>query len=220
MPGDVNDISSIIFRTDSSIAIAPSGEYEMSRFYIHKYNSGETKQVPYVPELPYPGHKNNLYPIYAHGSSCINENLQIFATTPALLGQIDFFGFDGDFLYAVMIEKNEGLKKYAALPGYVFHQPITFFATELKHYNNHIFALITRAYYNGSAETADNSNLYVFDWEGKPIRKFTFDQPLKAFAYDSINNCFYGYTPFKEATSLKRTTSFFKYDLKNISPYK
>ncbi|MEX2567157.1 MAG: hypothetical protein WD431_14535 [Cyclobacteriaceae bacterium] len=83
------------------------------RFSLRDFRSGVSKINPYLPK---PGFKLNeelLDPIY-RSAVVVNEKKGLVAAAPMLLGQLDFFEIDGNYLRSTYFESSDQLKNNLA----------------------------------------------------------------------------------------------------------
>jgi hypothetical protein len=206
LPKQMVSISDIIFMNDSIAFYAPSGNENLGRFSIYHFSTTERTFIPYLPDLGFKVHANNLYPIYATSSACVNESKKRFVAIPVLLGELDFFDFSGNYIKSTIIERVNEIKnaKYEKM---IFQTPgVGYYITDLQSVNDKIYALFTTKKFP-NLKNKSISEIYVFDWDGNPIEKYVLDREINSFAYDSSNNRFIGYSTNNNEYPL------FKYDL-------
>lgn len=59
--------------------------------------------------------------------------------------------------------------------------------------NEHIYVLYSGRSFNSHKEKAyECEHLFVYDWNGNPVKRFHLDIPLCSFCLDSVNNIIYG----------------------------
>ena len=137
-------------------------------------------------------HEDNFYPIYANVSSAIHPNNTKFVATAVLLGQYDFFDFEGNHLHSTIIDRDEDLQRAARAPA-IFNEPITFYHTQLIAKDSYFYSLYTTSYLTDAKERKlSKSKIHVLDWEGKPIKKYVLDYSLSRFDLDLENHAIYG----------------------------
>ena len=190
LPIELKDTYRMVYYSDT-LAIAVQGGHESAgRFKIVKGDS--VKIVDYLPELPFMVHEDNYYPIYANVSAAIHTYQNKFVATARMLGQYDFFDFDGNHLHSTVIDRDETLEKAAAAPAKP-DDPITFYQTQLINIDSYIYSLYTKVYLTEAKEQKlSNSKIHVLDWEGKPVKEYLLDRPIVAYDLDLENNAVYG----------------------------
>ncbi len=209
LPKQMINVSNIIFRNDSIALYIPYDEESPGRFCIYNFKSGERTFTPYVPDLGFKIHPNNLNAIYNTHSSCVNARRHCFVATPCLLGELDFFDMSCNYLGSSIIERSDEVKN-AHYSKMIFETPnISYYFTDLQCYDDRIYALYTiKKYPNLDNET--NSEIYVINWNGNPIKKYILDREISNFTYDSTNNRFIGYSHRLEDAQ----SPFVKFELK------
>jgi hypothetical protein len=186
IPHNLSDTYRMVYYSDT-LAIAVQGGHESAgRFKIVKDDS--VKIVHYLPELPFTVHEDNLYRIYANVSSAIHPQKDKFVATTVLLGQYDFFDFDGNHLHSTVIDRDEILEKAAVAP-IKADEPLTFYHTQLIGVDSLIYSLYSTV--SREAEII-KSKIHVLDWEGKPVKEYIPDYPLIGFDLDLENDAIYG----------------------------
>ena len=99
LPLQMLEVSDIIYYNDSIVLYCPCcHEANTGRFSIFHFYTGEKTYTPHLPTLGFKVHPNNLYPIYATSSVCVNEKRNRFVAIPALLGELDFFDLSGNYI--------------------------------------------------------------------------------------------------------------------------
>ena len=192
IPVNLRDTYRIVYYSDTLTISVPSGMdmEELGRFKIVKDNS--VKIVDYLPELPFRVHEDNIPNIYDNVSSAIHPQKDKFVATPFLLGQYDFFDFDGNYLHSTVIDRDEILEKAAVAP-IKSGEPITLYRTQLIAKDSYIYSLYTKVYLTEAKERKlSKSKIHVLDWEGKPIKEYLLDRPIVAYDLDLKNNAVYG----------------------------
>ncbi len=206
LPDNFGGVARFAYHSDSLSIMIPSNGGG-GRFIMFRDKKKEI--IGYLPELPFPIHKDNYYPLYANKSSIVNTKKRKFVGSLPMLGQYDFFDFSGKLLYSTVIHRDENLKNKVSSTPISFKKPVTLYQTELKAEGDLIYSV----YYKYTAIEGSSSaiaRIHVLDWDGKPIKEYILDRPILSFAYDKINNCFYGVAPYEEDYQI------IKYDLNNM----
>jgi hypothetical protein len=194
LPKQMLNVTNIIYRNDSIALYIPYDEGNPGRFSIYNFNKESRTFTPYLPKLGFKVNPVNLYPIYATSSSCVNINKNRFVAIPALLSELDFFNLAGEYLHSSVIERCNEIK-YAKNEKIIFDMPgVSYYFTNVLSVNDTIYALITGKKYP-DFRNKTTSEIFVFDWDGKPIEKFLLDREIYLFSYDRNNNSFIGYSP-------------------------
>lgn len=191
LPHNLSDTYRMVYYSDTLTVAVPGGlDENVGRFKILKGDS--VRSVGYLPELPFMVHEDNFYPIYANVSSAIHPNNTKFVATAVLLGQYDFFDFEGNHLHSTVIDRDEDLERAARAPA-IFNEPITFYHTQLIAKDSFVYSLYTTVCLTEAKEQKlSNSKIHVLDWEGKPIKEYLLDHPLVAYDLDLENDAIYG----------------------------
>lgn len=188
LPYNLSDTYRMVYYSDTLTVAVPGGHYEnVGRYKILKGDS--VKIVGYLPELPFKVHEDNFYPIYANVSSAIHPDKTKFVATAVLLGQYDFFDFEGNHLHSTVIDRDEDLQRAARAPA-IFNEPITFYLTQLIAKDSYIYSLYTTT--DVKQTSLSKSKIHVLDWEGKPIKEYILDYSLSRFDLDLENHAIYG----------------------------
>tara|TARA_R110002096_G_scaffold267901_1_gene461633 strand:+ start:169 stop:1233 length:1065 start_codon:yes stop_codon:yes gene_type:complete len=187
LPNRLSRTFRLVYYSDSLIITVPGGDGDdPGRFQIFKDSILGT--IGYLPDLPFKVHEDNRYPMYANVSSAIHPEKHKFVATATLLGQYDFFSFDGNYLHSTVVERDEGLRKAARAPT-IFDEPVTFYHTQLIAKDSYIYSL----YSTSTKEMKiSKSKIHVLDWEGKPIKEYILDCSLLRFDLDLENDAIYG----------------------------
>src|SRR5690606_16757859 len=150
LPHSLSDTYRMVYYSDTLTVAVPGGlDENVGRFKIVKGDS--VKSVDYLPELPFMVHEDNFYPIYATSGSAIHPNKTKFVATAVLLGQYDFFDFDGNYLHSTVIDRDEDLQKAARAPA-IFEEPVTFYYTRIIAKDSYIYSLYTTGYLTDTKE--------------------------------------------------------------------
>lgn len=180
-------VSRMVYYSNNLKIGVPVGDEENGRFKVLR----NTKQytVNYLPELNFKINPENKYPIYVNVSSGVQEDLGVFVSTSSMLGQFDFFDFDGNYLYSSIIERNPNLKN-ASKTQNIFAEPVTFYHSEIIPLKDSFFSLFGSL----DIQTMESSNTRVFEFDrkGNPIREYKLDRLVGSFSYDQEQDCFYG----------------------------
>jgi hypothetical protein len=181
------------FINDDFLLAKPEGE---GRFFHYDYGSGETKIIPYLPKIDFPIKDEYLYPIFRSFVS-VNMDKGLIAAAPMLLGGIDFFDLNGNYLRSTIFDSTEKLANTLTIAEDTgifnpFH-----YISDIDAKGEFIYGL---NYNNLSTDIYDhgnNSNLKVevFDWEGNPIKEYILNDNrfIETLAVDLKNNRIYGY---------------------------
>ena len=204
LPKRMGDPDRFIYYSDTLSITAP-GDMGGGRFQIFKGDSMQT--TGYLPKLAFDIHKDNYYSIYNNTSSLIHNKKRKIVGTTHMLGQYDFFDFSGNLLYSTVIHRDENLKKNIKSSMEIKNPIRMFYRTDLKSVGDLIYSIYYK-YESTKGSSSTKSRIHVLDWNGNPIKEYLLDKLILSFAYDKINNCFYGIAPYEEDYQI------IKYDIK------
>jgi hypothetical protein len=208
LPKEMINVSNIIFVKDSVALFSHSNEGNPGRFGLYNFKSHKTAFSPYLPDLGFKVHPNNFYPLYNTSGACVDLQKQRFVAFPCLLGELDFFDLSGNYFQSTIIERVDEIKnaKYEKL---IFETPgVRYYMTDLQSFNDKIYTLCTILIYP-DLNNRPISEIYVFDWDGNPIKKYVLDREIFPFSYDARNNRFIGFSNYDEEYP------FISYELNN-----
>ena len=95
------------FKNDGFLLGAPESD---ARFFHHNYGSNKAKVIPYVPEMAFSINEEYLHSVY-RSAVAVNEDKGLIVAAPLLLGGIDFFDLDGNYLKSTFFDAPEKLEK-------------------------------------------------------------------------------------------------------------
>lgn len=191
IPSQMIKVSDIIFKNDSVIFCIPF-DTDKGRFFIYNYNSLKLRITEYQPDLGYKVHENNLYPLYNTATACLIKQNRCIVAMPVLMGELDFFSLNGEYQGSSIIERVDELK-YAKHEKIIFQAPnMRYYISDIQTVNERIYVLLTIKLFP-DLKNKTTSNIYVFDFDGNPIHKFSLDREINTFCYDSLNNRFIGH---------------------------
>jgi len=184
----------VIYHSDSLTIISSMDDRgQLGRFSMLR--NGKEQHVGYLPKISIDMRPDQLYSIYANIASTSNVHKRRFVATNLYFGQYDFFDFNGNYIksstfndendVAGIVKEIDDLRKLVPSP--ILHINV------LKSYNEIIYSLYSPIDIRGNS--LGNSLIHVLDWDGNPIRKYVLDRQISNFAFDQINNCFYGIDP-------------------------
>lgn len=158
------------------------------RFLFYNYKTSKVNIIPFIPNLGFnikPSYLPNIY-----RSSCIiNEESNILVSAAILLGEIDFFDLNGNFIKSTVFESDakKNLKKDFSNK----IEPKTYILQLLSQGN-----LIYGLNYNSNNWGVDDEKCYskieVFDWTGQPVKEYILDRKVFSFALDTMHKRIYG----------------------------
>ncbi|MFA8432978.1 MAG: BF3164 family lipoprotein [Marinifilaceae bacterium] len=190
LPNKLGIPEKIIYKSTDTIIFSPDSDMDHARFCIYSYETNKKLQIKYLPELDYDISKINCYPIYNNVSSCYSDSLGVFAATSVMLGQVDFFRKNGQYLYSSVIERQEKLK-YGSENHLIFRHSPTRYHTDLRDYDGYVYLLYSKI--NGEGQVS-NSEIYKLDWKGKVIKKIVMNKVCVSFDISEKDGCLYAVT--------------------------
>ncbi len=167
------------------------------RFVIYRDSIKSFKNVPYLPRTGFSLNKELKSAVY-RSASFVNKEKGLMATAPILLGELDFFDLEGNYLSSSIFCPIKSLEKDLRTAGInsADFDP-KFHIVQIHANDKYIIALNYNNYQSSLLRNSNHSNqsVLVFDWQGHPIKKFILDKQyfIKSFAVDWRNNRFYGY---------------------------
>jgi hypothetical protein len=181
------------FRDDNLLIATPEREW---RFVIYKDTVQSFVNVPYLPSVDF-SVGEELKAIVYRSASYVNKKIGVMASAPLLLGEIDFFNLEGQYLSSSVFSSRKILKYDLENIDKIRGNNPKYFIEEIHANDNYIYALNYDNYQNDFYVTGNytNQSILVFDWEGIPIKKYILDKQhfIKSFAIDWKNNRIYGY---------------------------
>lgn len=172
-----------------------SPEYK-ARFLKYNFNSSEIEYIPFVPEVDFSIPFNDLQSVY-RSAVYVNKDKGLIVAAPYLLGQLDFFDLEGNFLHSTVLENIEN-NKMELEAGSDNWNNIKLQISDLDAHGDSIFALnhnnAINKFYGDKRE--NNVKIQIFNWSGDPIKELILDDRLiTSFAVDIIHNRIYAYAP-------------------------
>lgn len=180
------------YKNDSSFIAAPE---EGGRFIHYNYRTSKAQIKPYLPETKFSIRKSILSNAY-RSACCFNEEKGLIASAPIMLGEIDFFDFNGNYINSTIFEPTDDLEKELSKDQKSINPKFQIADIESK--GNLIYGLNYNNRTQDLYPTKEITNLkvQVFDWEGQPIKEYLLDHRfISSFAVDLSHNRIYGYCP-------------------------
>lgn len=172
--------------------------YRGGRFSIHDYRTSRNTIIPYVPKPVFTIPEDRFSEVY-RSAAVVNTNKGLIAAAPILLGRLDFFDLDGNYLRSTIFESaNKYSEKYSAALD-IFNT-LKFQIADLVSKNDLIYGLNINSEISHFAgmQGEYNMKVQVFDWDGKPVKEYILDDRLiTSFAIDEDNNRIYAYSPLE-----------------------
>lgn len=156
------------------------------RFLFYNYRSSKIEIKPFVPEVNF-SMSGYLFRHVYRSSCVVNEEKSLIAAAPLLLGEIDFFDLNGNYIKSTIFESTENLKKTLAKGGESLDPKIQI--SQLVSVGDLIYGL------------NNNSKILVFNWSGQPVKEYILDDRFVfSFAIDLAHKRIYGYCPEEKNT--------------------
>lgn len=192
LPNKIGVVENVWYQSDSMICYQGENEGRFSIFYT---TNTSKKKIPYqVENLKIDMSEHFEYGLFS-SDIYLDPYRKLIVAMPYKVGQIDYYNFEGEFLYSTSFEDKNKLKAYIKNPK---KNPIKTNLMEVKADFSTIYVLNLNAddsKMNGMENGC--SELLLFDWLGNPIKKYILDRIIMRFAIDDNNQCIYGYAPFE-----------------------
>lgn len=197
LPNSIGVVDRLWYQSDSMICYC--GEDE-GRFTIFNTKTSNKKTIPYVYDNYGIDMPKNFERFLFRSEVELNLSREIIVAAPMYVKQLDYYDFNGNFLYSAPFEDSRRLKAFLKNPE-KFTPKV--YINEIKSDSNIIYALNVNCYGpEDNIEQDTNSEILLFNWEGIPIKKYKLDRIIGRFAVDSKNQCIYGYAPFEKDYSI------------------
>jgi hypothetical protein len=176
------------------------------RFFVQDYRSGQYNVIAYLPKPGFNIKEELLYPIY-RSAVVVNEKEGLVAAAPLMLGQLDFFELNGNYLRSTFFESSEELEALIENSD----DPMSFwdakmYLADMDANGEYIYGLSYDNPYEEarSPDIATNSKILVFDWQGNPVKEVIINDGrfIQSFALDEKNNRVYAYCPNEKEYNL------------------
>lgn len=199
MDNDVfNDNYNKVFYHDEATIFYEGGAND-SRVSLLNIIDGSVMHIPNgYPDPGFPIQQQHQSYIYS-SEVIINPILERIAASPLMIGQIDFFDFNGNHIITSIFDNDKDFDdKMRDL--YVNRNvpELKWFIVYMHPFKDHIYALNLDL---PSSHIHDlnlsNSEILVFGWDGKPVKKITLDKFVVSFAIDKKHNKIYCFCPYE-----------------------
>lgn len=189
---NVHSYLSRFFYTNDSIffAIPEDG----GRFLFYNYKTSKIEMKPFLPDVDFSMKNYLLHSVY-RSSCCVNKEKRLIAAAPLLLGEVDFFDLNGNYIKSTIFESRENLKKSLAKGTKSLDPKIQI--AQLVSQGDLIYGLNYNnvAYDIYETKKYTNFKIEVFNWTGQPVKEYILDRSVLSFAVDLTNKRIYGYCP-------------------------
>ena len=184
-------------------------EYERAiRFSIFNYSTAGTINIPhnFPRRTDYSIPESSENKIFMVTTLAVNLRLNKIATGPYLLGELDFFDLEGNYLSTTLYVPQDTNRKLLS-DLYVNPHAQRSFNNIVSSDNDFIYVL-NNNYLQGvlppsagernykpiptPESTGYTNELLVFDWNGQPVMKIMFDRFISNCTVDFVNRSIYG----------------------------
>lgn len=187
---------------DSELLVATAAG--QGRFLLHDYVDAQSRNIPYVPQTDFEM-PTSVKEVAYRSAVVVNKEEGLIAAAPYLLGQVDYFNFDGDHVRSTVFEKpGEHQEELSESVGALEQIEIQIVHLEVS--NDLIYGL------NYNISAVENVSMpshptqpviQVFNWEGDAVRQYMLDNRiLRSFAVDPVHDRIYAYAPYEEKQNI------------------
>lgn len=183
------------FYSDDEFTIGQPVGGDQTRLFIFDSKNEQEIFISSTPELPYIIPSSMWNQVY-RSTAVINKEKEIIAVAPLLLGQVDFFKTNGEYIKSLQIEEPTKYQEYFTTVGATGDNPYYSFVS-LEAHGNKIYGLNLNNIGNEYFKSRSNPlKIMSFDWNGTPIKEYVLDNRLiTSFTFDPIHNRFYTFCP-------------------------
>lgn len=170
-----------------------------NRFIHYNYENETTKNIPIIPKQNFEIDEYVINRVY-RSSVTVNKQKGIIAAFPILLGSIDFFDINGNYLHTTYFDDPKKLEN-----NLIYNTEPRIYIRDSDSDENFIYGLnINNSNTEIHGSTPNKLKIEVFDWDGNPIKEFILenDEPSEAMAFDSKHNRFYTYCRDCESSNI------------------
>ncbi|MCU4177645.1 hypothetical protein [Carboxylicivirga sp. N1Y90] len=184
LPNQVFSPEEIIYKNRDTLIYTPDNSFENSRFSLFYYSTKHIKSIPFLPELENGVSTINSYPIYNTISSLYTPCIKTISLASSMLGQVDFFSLDGDYMYSKIIERQKQLQ-YSGKNQLISEFDPVRYQSEIRSTRHGILLMYTKYY---QSNEHDFSEFYFLNWNNKNNRKVITDKVCMSFDIDKLSN--------------------------------
>ncbi|WP_375585742.1 BF3164 family lipoprotein [Cyclobacterium xiamenense] len=200
-----SQILNFYFKTENYLLCTTQNQ--KGRFLHHNYKTGKSKVIPYIPKTEFSiEDEDDLYWVY-RSAVMVNKQEGLVAAAPLLLGQIDFFDMEGNYLRTTQFEKpdqlKENLDRMKVEPN-LFEPKV--YISDIDASERLIYGLSMNnlGKHIGDSQLQSPHKILVFDWEGNPVKEYVLGDGRYVFsiAVDEKNKRIYAYCPNENENNL------------------
>jgi len=186
----VDLVREIIIFNDTSFIYRPD---EVGRFVISDRRNNKSKLIPFQVDKVLPIQESNKWQVY-HSQSAVNVNKKLIVSSPRLLGQLDFFDFDGNLMKSIIFDSHNHNSKTISMPN-IQNSDLKMYCSDIELVENSIYLLIQgRTLAESNSQTfVDECKILKFDWEGNFLSEYKLDHFATSFAVDLRKSRIYTY---------------------------
>lgn len=168
------------------------------RFIHYDRFTDDFKIIPYLPKVKFEIKKEYLSAVY-RSAVAVNENKRLIVAAPLLLGEIDFFDLNGNYLRSTFFEDPNKLERELIISEETKIFDPTHYIVDIDSKGDYIYCL---NYNNKQTDLSTNNpseilnlKVLVFDWEGNPVKEYILQDKryIESFAVDEKNQMIYAY---------------------------
>jgi hypothetical protein len=148
--------------------------------------------IPYLPKLDFDIPEHSFSVIYRPAVIVNNEETKV-AVASLYLGELNYFGLDGNLLNTVVFESRDEYKNELIKGAGAFSE-IKEQIIELNAGDNYIFALNSNTAVKDFKSDERKAKIQVFDWGGNALMEFKLDQRhISSIGIDTTHKRIYGF---------------------------
>jgi len=181
---------------------------DVGRFFHHDYGTGRSTVIPYIPKVDFQieDFEEDISIVY-RSAVMANEQKGLVAAAPYLLGQLDFFDMQGNYLRSSHFEKSEGLEEAlvnSKINPNLFDTKV--FISDMDASDEFIYGLSRNNMGKSisNPESRSPHKILVFDWEGNPVKEFVLAdrRNVPSIAVDERNKRIFAFCPEEDEHNL------------------
>ncbi len=196
IPKKINEHLRHFFYRDDNLLIASPEKGD--RFLIYNDSANKLQKIPFVPKADFNIKKSWIDMVY-RSYTVVNKDLNLFASAPLYIGEIDFFDTKGNCLSSSIFESSEDLQAELSKKNEKDIDP-KIQTIDMVAKKNLIYTLNFNNrlsdFNPNPSKNMENIKIQVFNWDGNAVKEFILDKRyVTSFAVDIKNGRFYGYCP-------------------------
>lgn len=195
---DAYEFYKTVFYYDKGIFFFESGSNDY-RISIFNNSQESCIHIPYCfPDPGFPVQKQHQYGLYK-SEVIINPIIERIAAAPLLIGQIDFFDFNGNHIISSVFDDDESFEsKMNELYRNRDIPDLKWFISDMDSFFDNIYALNLNTLSSRINDlNLSSSEILVFNWDGIPVKRIILDRFVVSIAVDLKHNKIYGYCPYE-----------------------